>query len=142
MRPHYLELALSLGFDGAALKRVHPRGLTHRLAMEFYTITREDGAPTVDGVRFGSRQGDDIALWAIYERPGGCPSSIHLSKTSKAPSDGRTSARTNIIAISALSRRNRKRVEDRRRSVGPLGECGCRPHSPDQTDQAGENHHD
>lgn len=82
LRPHYLELALSLGFDdfdAAALKRAHPRDLTHRLTVEFYAMTREDGMPTVDGVHFGSRHGDDIALWAIYERPGDDPSSMHLS---------------------------------------------------------------
>ncbi|WEK61246.1 MAG: RES domain-containing protein [Candidatus Microbacterium colombiense] len=81
LRPQHLKFALSLGFDdfdAAALKRAHPRALTHRLTVDFYAMTNDDGTPTVDGVHFGSRHGDDIALWAICERPGDNPSSMHL----------------------------------------------------------------
>ncbi|KAA9089589.1 RES domain-containing protein [Microbacterium radiodurans] len=78
LRPRYLTYARTLGFDdfdAAALKRAHPRELTHRLTVDFYAMTRSDGTPTLDGVHFGSRHGDDLALWAIYERPGDDPSS-------------------------------------------------------------------
>ena len=78
LRPRYLDLAFSLGFDdfdAAALKRAHPRALTQRLTVDLYAMTKEDGTPFTDGVRFGSRHGDDLALWAIFERPGDEPSS-------------------------------------------------------------------
>jgi hypothetical protein len=82
LRPKYLMLALSLGFDdfdAAALKAAYPRRLTHELTVDFNGMTRRDGSPSVDGVRFGSRHGDDLGMWAIYERPGDDPSSHLLS---------------------------------------------------------------
>ena len=85
LRPKNLPLALSLGFDdfdAAALKRANPRGLTHQLTVDFYAMTQPDGTPTVDGVHFGSRHGDDLALWAIFERPGDDPSSRQLRNVS------------------------------------------------------------
>lgn len=85
LRPQYVRLALSLGFDdfdAAALKRAYPRELTHRLTVDFYALTREDGVPIAEGVRFGSRHGDDLALWAIFERPGDDPASRHLHQIS------------------------------------------------------------
>lgn len=81
LRPIYLDEALRLGFDdfdAAALKRAYPRDLTHRLAVDFYEAIDADGSPTYDGVHFGSRHGDDLALWAIYERPGDYPLSRNL----------------------------------------------------------------
>ncbi|TCJ21415.1 hypothetical protein E0W80_16705 [Microbacterium sp. PI-1] len=38
--------------------------------------------PIAEGVRFGSRHGDDLALWAIFERPGDDPASRHLHQIS------------------------------------------------------------
>lgn len=85
LRPGYLRLALSLGFedfDAASLKSAHPRELTQRLAADLYALTESDGAPAVDGVRFGSRHGDELGLWAIFERPSDVPSSHHLHNAS------------------------------------------------------------
>lgn len=82
LRPKYLELALSLGFDdfdAAALKAAYPRRLTQELTVDFNGMTRPDGSPSVAGVRFGSRHGDELGMWAIYERPGDDPSSRLLS---------------------------------------------------------------
>lgn len=76
LRPRYLDLALSLGFDdfdAAALKAAYPRALTHELTVDFNNMTNNNGTPVVDGVRFGSRHGDDLGMWAIYERPGDIP---------------------------------------------------------------------
>ena len=84
MRPTYLDHALKLGFDdfdAAALKRAYPRDLTHRLTVDLYEATNTDGEPAYDSVYFGSRHGDDLALWAIYERPGDNPHSRNLLHT-------------------------------------------------------------
>lgn len=81
LRPVFLRLTLALGypdFDAAALKSAHPRELTQRVATHLYTLTREDGASLVDGVRFASRHGDELTMWAVFERPGDEPASRHL----------------------------------------------------------------
>jgi hypothetical protein len=68
--PHFIGLALSLGladFDTAALKDARPRRLTQAVAAWLYEMT------DFDGVTFASRHGDDLRLWAIFERPGDPP---------------------------------------------------------------------
>lgn len=68
--PHFIGLALSLSladFDTAALKDARPRRLTQAVAAWLYEMT------DFDGVTFGSRHGDDLQLWAIFERPGDPP---------------------------------------------------------------------
>lgn len=64
--PHFIGLALSLGLadlDAAALKDARPRRLTQAVAAWLYEMT------DLDGVIFSSRHGDDLQLWAIFERP-------------------------------------------------------------------------
>jgi len=78
LRPRFLRLALALGFDdfdASALKRAFPRELTQHVAGHLYDLLTDDGEPLVDGVRFASRHGDELAMWAIFERPGDEPSS-------------------------------------------------------------------
>jgi hypothetical protein len=68
--PHFIGQALSLGladFDAAALKDARPRRLTQAVAAWLYEMT------DFDGVSFASRHGDDLQLWAIFERPGDPP---------------------------------------------------------------------
>ena len=68
--PQFIGLALSLGladFDAAALKDARPRRLTQAVAAWLYEMT------DFDGITFASRQGDDLQLWAIFERPGNPP---------------------------------------------------------------------
>jgi hypothetical protein len=68
--PNFIGLALSLGladFDAAALKDARPRRLTQSVAAWLYEMT------DFDGVTFSSRHGDDLQLWAIFERPGDPP---------------------------------------------------------------------
>ncbi|MET1087121.1 MAG: RES domain-containing protein [Arthrobacter sp.] len=68
--PHFIGLALSLGladFDTAALKDDRPRRLPQAVASWLYEMT------DFDGVTFASRHGDDLQLWAIFERPGDPP---------------------------------------------------------------------
>ena len=65
--PHFIGLALASGlgdFDTAALKDARPRHLTQAVASWLYEMT------DFDGVTFASRHGDDLQLWAIFERPG------------------------------------------------------------------------
>lgn len=68
--PHFIGLALASGlgdFDTAALKDARPRHLTQAVASRLYEMT------DFDGVTFASRHGDDLHLWAIFERPGDPP---------------------------------------------------------------------
>jgi hypothetical protein len=64
--PHFIGLALASGsgdFDTAALKDAQPRQLTQAVASWLYEHT------DFDGVAFASRHGDDLKLWAVFERP-------------------------------------------------------------------------
>ena len=63
--PHFVAAALRAGlkdFDAAALKDSRPRELTQSVATYLYAAT------DLDGIRFASRHGDDLTLWAIFER--------------------------------------------------------------------------
>ena len=67
LRPRFVALAhlLSLhDFDAAALKDGRPRALTQTVATYLHATTE------LDGVTFASRHGDDLALWAVFERAG------------------------------------------------------------------------
>jgi hypothetical protein len=73
--PHFIGLALASGlgdFDTAALKDARPRHLTQAVASWLYEMT------DFDGVTFASRHGDDLQLWAIFERPGDPPITPNL----------------------------------------------------------------
>lgn len=65
LRPHFVALAHLLNlhdFDAAALKHGRPRVLTQSVATHLHAATE------LDGVAFASRHGDDLSLWAIFER--------------------------------------------------------------------------
>lgn len=82
LRPAFLSLARSLGFpdfDAAALKLAHPRELTQRVATRLFSATDSDGRTFLDGVQFASRHGDDLQMWAIFERPTDTDSSRLIS---------------------------------------------------------------
>jgi hypothetical protein len=67
LRPHFVALAHLLDlhdFDAAALKDGRPRAVTQSVATHLHANTE------VDGVTFASRHGDDLTLWAIFERAG------------------------------------------------------------------------
>lgn len=68
LHPHFVALAHSMSlhdFDAAALKDARPRKLTQSVATFLYETT--DFA----GVTFESRHGDDLLLWAVFERDSG-----------------------------------------------------------------------
>jgi hypothetical protein len=76
LRPEFISVAVSLGlpdFDSAAIKLARPRELTQRLASHIYGLPTSAGT-LFAGVRFASRHGDEIALWAVFERAGDEPS--------------------------------------------------------------------
>lgn len=80
LRPEFIKLARKLGypdFDAAALKSASPRELTQRVAHHLYTLTDPSSRPAVDGVRFASRHGDELTMWAVFERDDE-PSSHHI----------------------------------------------------------------
>jgi hypothetical protein len=67
LHPRFAGMALLLGlrdFDAAALKDGRARKLTQSVATYLY------GATDLNGLRFASRHGDDLVLWAVFERPG------------------------------------------------------------------------
>lgn len=64
--PRFVSFALGLGlndFDAAALKDGRARPLTQAVATHLHSVT------DLDGINFPSRHGDDLELWAIFERP-------------------------------------------------------------------------
>ncbi len=82
LRPEFIREALHLGaadFDTAALKNSEPRDLTQRVASFVYALTYDDGRAKFDGIYFASRHGDELRLWAIFERPGDTPFSQNLT---------------------------------------------------------------
>jgi hypothetical protein len=75
LHAQFVGQALLLGlrdFDAAALKDGRTRTLTQAVSTELYRSTG------LNGIRFASRHGDDLALWAVFERPGDGSISPHL----------------------------------------------------------------
>ena len=82
LRPQFLRLAGELGlpdFDAAALKSAHPRTLTQSVATHLYALSNPVDQTPFAGVRFASRHGDEVALWALFERDGDRPHSRLLT---------------------------------------------------------------
>lgn len=55
-------------FDAAALKNAENRILTQEVAQYLWTQKNPDGTDLCDGIQFRSRHGDDLLLWAVFER--------------------------------------------------------------------------
>lgn len=55
-------------FDAAALKDARPRELTQAVSQHLWNARSTDGTDLCDGIEFLSRHGDDLALWALFER--------------------------------------------------------------------------
>jgi hypothetical protein len=70
LRKRFLPLATGLGLtdvDAAAVREGEPRELTQSMSAWIYEIVGADGE-CINGIQYLSRHGDDLALWAIYER--------------------------------------------------------------------------
>ena len=66
-------------FDAAALKSAEQRLLTQEVSQYLWTLKNLDGTDFCDGIQFRSRHGDDLLLWAIYERDTDNQISSHVS---------------------------------------------------------------
>lgn len=87
LRPHFIRQALALGrldFDVSALKDGATRGLTQSVSTYIYEHT------DLAGVRFASRHGDEMRMWAIFERAGEPDVSPLLSNIEEFPLDRST----------------------------------------------------
>lgn len=72
LRERFLALARHLGvddIDAATARMTAPRELTQTMSAWIYALVGPDGQ-RINGIQYQSRHGDDIALWAIYERGG------------------------------------------------------------------------
>lgn len=79
LRSTFITAAIKMGladFDAAALKNSSPRRLTQSVSTFLYQAEGDDRL--LDGIRFASRFGDDLSVWAIFERPGDDPFSRRL----------------------------------------------------------------
>ena len=68
LRKRFASLAADLDLpdlDAAALKSIASRRLTQQVSSWFYRALR----PPVAGVAFGSRHGDELTMWAVFEQP-------------------------------------------------------------------------
>jgi hypothetical protein len=66
----FLPVALGFGlpdFDAAAVRMHAPRELTQLISRHLYGCETADGG-LASGVAFGSRHGDGLRLWALFER--------------------------------------------------------------------------
>lgn len=81
LRIKFRTKALGLGLDdldAAAIRDARPRALTRGISAWLYQAG-DVGTAQLDGIEFTSRHGDDLALWAIYERGSDADVSATLS---------------------------------------------------------------
>ncbi len=89
LRHQFLPLARQLGLidlDAAAIRLAQPRALTQQIAGWLYEQNGPDQQPLA-GVQFASRHGDDLALWALFERHGDTSTSALVTGTTADPID-------------------------------------------------------
>jgi len=72
LRPAFVAEAIgALGledFDASALQNSRPRALTQNVGRHLYERRSPSGDSAFDGIRFLSRHGEDLELWAVFER--------------------------------------------------------------------------
>jgi hypothetical protein len=65
--------ALQLGVrevDGSSIRLTAPRGFTQRISRRLWECRAEDAQPMLDGIRYLSKYGDDVANYGRYEDRG------------------------------------------------------------------------
>jgi hypothetical protein len=70
LRAAFLQEAFSLGlpdFDAAAIRLRAPRRFTQEISRYVFRLPMEGGV-LASGVAFSSRHGDELRLWAVFER--------------------------------------------------------------------------
>lgn len=83
LRARFLPMAVDHhlpDLDAAAIRIAEPRAVTQAIGGWIYEQADPAGDP-IGGVRFESRHGDGLRLWALFERPGDGPVSRHISGT-------------------------------------------------------------
>jgi hypothetical protein len=92
LRPAFLQMARDEfgldDFDASALQNSRPRALTQRVGRHIYGLGEHEGGP-FDGVKFLSRHGHDLVLWAIFERSTDHETSARLHNITIEPIDSR-----------------------------------------------------
>jgi hypothetical protein len=76
--------AVDIGTD--VLKDPHTRPLTRTVARRVYDV-QADGAPAFEGLEFRSRHGDDLRMWAIFERGADGDVPLHVKPRATGPVD-------------------------------------------------------
>ncbi|OUE20268.1 RES domain protein [Clavibacter michiganensis] len=101
LRPRVLDQARQGGLadlDVASLQDARPRQLTHAIGRALYEETA-DGRAVVDGIRFPSRHGRDLELWAVFERASDVGRSGRLTEATVQPLDARHPAVRSAAAL-------------------------------------------
>lgn len=68
-----------IDIDAALLKSARDRTLTRSIARWIYDLHAEEGGELFEGIEFRSRYGDEIRMWAVFERSRDTVRSRHLS---------------------------------------------------------------
>ncbi|GAA4489905.1 RES domain-containing protein [Microbacterium panaciterrae] len=68
--------------DAALLKDARDRDFTRSVARWLHDL-HDGGSPLVDGVQFASRHGDELRMWAVFERADSSYRSSHLEPLSE-----------------------------------------------------------
>jgi hypothetical protein len=90
LRARFLNEAKAFGLadlDAAAIRDSRPRALTQAISAWIYTLSVGDGAP-LGGIEFASRHGDNLTLWALYERDTASNAPPQISPISVDPVHG------------------------------------------------------
>jgi len=88
VRARFGPLTARLGLadvDAGALKLAEARELTQAVARWLYDLPTDPAGHPVSGVRFDSRHGDGLALWAVFEQPGDPPVSPRITDITDRP---------------------------------------------------------
>lgn len=87
LRAQFRRRAIRYGLDDldtAALRDGRPRGLTQAISRWIYAPTDREGR-AIDGIEFESRHGDQLRMWALYERSGDPEISPHIDVLDHTP---------------------------------------------------------
>lgn len=95
-------------FDAAALKNAEHRLLTQDVSQHLWTRRNPDGSDFCDGIQFRSRHGDDLLLWAVYERDTDGQTSSHVTDIEPLELTADTPELQTALALLGLTRRNER----------------------------------
>lgn len=91
-------------FDAAALKNAENRLLTQEVSQHLWTRRNPDGSDFCDGIQFRSRHGDDLLLWAVYERDSDGQVSTHITDMESAALAAETPELRSAMDLLGLTR--------------------------------------